>query len=66
MATAEVRSPSAAGPSPAIRHPLERLRASIRRYVLLEGLAVIGIVLALWFWIGLLLDFGVFKVFHFD
>jgi hypothetical protein len=65
MATAEL-APTTATPSPAIRNPLERLRSTIRRYVLLEGLAVCGIVLALWFWLGLLFDFGVFKSFHFD
>src|SRR5262245_1178835 len=66
MATAEIRSTDAATPSPAIRHPLDRLRATIRRYVVLEGMALVGIVLALWFWIDLLLDFGVFKAFKFD
>jgi hypothetical protein len=34
--------------------------------VLLEGLAVVGIYLALWFWLGLLVDFVVFKTFHVD
>jgi hypothetical protein len=66
MATAELTPTTAASPSPAIRNPLERLRATIRRYVLLEGLAICGIVLAAWFWLGLLFDFGVFKVFLFD
>lgn len=64
MATAEIDRLTS--PSPAIRNPLERLRSTIRRYVLLEGLAICGIVLAAWFWLGLLFDFGVFKVFHFD
>ncbi|HEX4592277.1 MAG TPA: hypothetical protein VH120_20245, partial [Gemmataceae bacterium] len=48
-------------PNPAVQHPLDRLRGTIRRYVALEGLAVIGIYVALWFWLGLLFDFGVFK-----
>jgi hypothetical protein len=47
-------------------HPLERLRGTIRRYVGLEGAAVVGIYLALWFWLGLLFDFGVFKAFGLD
>src|SRR5262249_44606950 len=28
----------------------------------LEGVAVVGLFVALWFWIGMLLDYGVFKV----
>jgi hypothetical protein len=53
-------------PSPVVLHPLDRLRGTIRRYVALEGLAVLGIYLALWFWLGLLVDFGVFKAFGLD
>ena len=49
-----------------VRHPLERLRGAIRTYVGLEGLAYFVIFLALWFWIGLLLDYGVFKAFSID
>src|SRR3954467_4551908 len=49
-----------------VRHPLERLRGYIRFYVGAEGLAVLIIYLALWFWIGLLLDFGFFKAFGVD
>ena len=41
-----------------VGHPLQRLRGYIRCYVLAEGLAVLLIYLALWFWIGLLLDYG--------
>ncbi|HEY8504025.1 MAG TPA: hypothetical protein VIL46_05545, partial [Gemmataceae bacterium] len=44
-----------------VRHPLERLRSIIRRYVLLEGLALVGLFLVLWFWVGLALDYGVFR-----
>jgi hypothetical protein len=49
-----------------VRHPLQRLRSYIRSYVTAEGLAVLGLYLALWFWIGLLLDFGFFKLFGVD
>ena len=49
-----------------IRSPLERLRRFIRTYVSLEGAAVVGLYLTLWFWIGLVLDYGVFRLFHFD
>src|SRR5437867_2438058 len=43
-------------------HPLERLRGTIRFYVAAEGLAIALLYLAAWFWLGLLLDYGVFKV----
>jgi hypothetical protein len=49
-----------------VRSPLDRLRGTIRRYVGLEGLGVVGLYLGLWFWIGLLLDYGVFRAFSFD
>jgi hypothetical protein len=49
-----------------IRHPLARLRTWIRGYVTLEGGLVLALYLALWFWLGLLLDYGVFKVSHYD
>jgi hypothetical protein len=45
-----------------VRHPLERLRGYIRAYVSLEGAAFVGLFLALWFWIGLFLDYGVFRL----
>src|SRR6266545_2880615 len=49
-----------------VRHPLETLRGYIRRYVILEGTAIAIIFLASWFWIGLALDFGSFKLWAFD
>lgn len=49
-----------------VRHPLERLRGYIRAYVTVEGLATLGLYVALWFWVGLLLDFGFFKAFGVD
>jgi hypothetical protein len=49
-----------------IRHPLHKLRSYIRTYVILEGLSVFLIYLAVWFWVGLLLDYGVFMVTGFD
>jgi hypothetical protein len=45
-----------------VRSPLERLRGYIRTYVSLEGAVVLGVYLALWFWIGLLLDYGLFRL----
>jgi hypothetical protein len=49
-----------------VAHPLQRLRGSIRAYVSAEGALVLVLYLALWFWIGLLLDYGLFKVFTVD
>src|SRR5438105_3928828 len=49
-----------------VRHPLTALRGHIRRYVLLEGLAVAVLYLAICFWAGLALDYGLFRLFAFD
>src|SRR5436305_14606314 len=49
-----------------VRHPLQRLRGYISSYVTLDGLASFVVFLALWFWIGLLLDYGVFKLLNWD
>ncbi len=49
-----------------VRHPLQKLRGYIRTYVTLEGAAVALLFLALWFWIGLALDYGAFRLFAFD
>ncbi|MBL8798695.1 MAG: hypothetical protein JNM56_32675 [Planctomycetia bacterium] len=46
--------------------PLERLRGYIRLYVTIEGAAVLLVYLSLWFWIGLILDYGFFKAFTVD
>jgi hypothetical protein len=45
---------------------LARLRKYIHTYVSLEGAALVGLFLALWFWIGMLLDYGFFKAFTVD
>ena len=49
-----------------VRHPLHILSSYIRQYVTLEGAAIAVIYLALWFWIGLALDWGTFALFGFD
>ena len=51
---------------PKIAHPLGRLRGIIRRYVTVEGLLAVLLFLAAWFWLAMLLDYGVFKLFSFD
>jgi hypothetical protein len=49
-----------------VRHPLQTLRKYIRAYVALEGLAIAILFLAAWFWGGLLIDYGTFRLFAFD
>jgi hypothetical protein len=49
-----------------VRHPLQILRKYIRAYVALEGAALVLLFLAGWFWIGMALDYGSFKLFAFD
>src|SRR5207249_1213482 len=51
---------------PEVVHPLDSLRGTIRRYVVLEGLLTAALFAAGWFAVGLLLDFGVFKLFTWD
>src|SRR5689334_7182345 len=49
-----------------VRHPLQRIRGTIRTYVGLEGAALLLLFLALWFWFTFILDFGVFRAFGWD
>lgn len=49
-----------------IHSPLARLRKYINSYVALEGAAVAVLFLALWFWVGLVLDYGAFRALLFD
>jgi hypothetical protein len=67
MATvAPVTERTRVAPDPRIAHPLDRLRGYILRYVLLDGLLAAALFLVVWFWAGLALDFGLFKVSGFD
>jgi hypothetical protein len=52
--------------SRAIGEPLRRLRRAIRLYVFAEGLARVLLYLGLWFWLGILADYGVFELFAVD
>ncbi|MCI0681278.1 MAG: hypothetical protein L0Y71_04170 [Gemmataceae bacterium] len=65
MATVLEPAPQARAPE-RIRHPLQAVRAAIRKYVLLESAALAVIFLAAWFWIGLALDWGLFALFSVD
>ncbi len=49
-----------------VRSPLAKLRGAIRTYVGLEGALLLVLFLALWFWIGLAIDYGFFKLFGID
>jgi hypothetical protein len=66
MATVLPHTTDRAGSDRRVRHPLQSLRGYIRTYVTLEGTFVALIYLALWFWIGLALDWGPFRLFAFD
>jgi hypothetical protein len=71
MSTATLPTPTLNETSRADLHrkvcdPLEKLRGYIRLYVTIEGAAVLVLYLALWFWIGLILDYGFFKAFTLD
>lgn len=64
MATSIADTP--ATPPEPIRSPLERLRGTIRRYVVRDGLLALGLLAAASFWLGLAFDYGSFKLFAFD
>ncbi len=67
MATVTPRSPfNRAEADRRVRHPLQALRGSIRRYVTLEGLAVTVLYLSICFWLGLAFDYGLFALLRFD
>lgn len=46
--------------------PLHKLRGIIRRYILVESLAWVFILFGIWFWLGLAVDYGTFKILGFD
>lgn len=62
-ATARTEQPIAAR---RIAASLDRLRGLIRLYVGLEGLALAVTYLAVWFWMLLAVDYGVFRLFALD
>src|SRR5438128_534535 len=64
---ATVLEPQSRTPAPErIRHPLQAVRATVRKYVLREGGVLGATFLAAWFWIGMALDWGMFAVFSYD
>ncbi|HUR54113.1 MAG TPA: hypothetical protein VMZ71_08275, partial [Gemmataceae bacterium] len=57
MATATTK----AGLDARVTNPLDSLRGTIRRYVVIEGVLAAAVLLVAWFALGLVLDYGVFK-----
>lgn len=57
---------TAARLDPEVLHPLDRLRGTIRRYVVIEGLLSAAIFVAVWFVAAMVIDFGAFKLFTWD
>lgn len=53
-------------PDAALAHPLDTLRGGIKKFVLWDGILLAALFLVLWFWIGLALDWGLFKLTGFD
>jgi len=51
---------------PKVLHPLDQLRGTIRKYVVVEGLLSAAIFLSAWFALGLIFDFGLFKLATWD
>ncbi len=51
---------------PQMYHPLDRLRSIIRRYVVIEGVLFAILFLAVWLAVGLILDYGLFKLTGWD
>ncbi len=49
-------------PDEKLVHPLTKLQGLIRRFVFLDIFLFIGLFLTLWFWLGMGLDYGLFKV----
>jgi hypothetical protein len=66
MATATDKPALPTAISGEITHPLDQLRGTIRRYVVIEGLLSAGLFVAGWFVLGLLVDFGLFKAATWD
>ncbi len=51
---------------PQVYHPLDQLRGIIRRYVIIEGVLSAILFVAVWFTLGMVFDFGLFKISGWD
>src|SRR5437660_11788904 len=45
-----------------VKHPLQLVRSYIRRYIVLEGVALTLLCASAVFWVGLALDYGLFQL----
>ncbi|MEZ6142037.1 MAG: hypothetical protein R3B84_15840 [Zavarzinella sp.] len=54
------------GVDPKIADPLGKLKGIIRRYVTIESFLALALFAVAWFWIAMMLDYGVFQLFAFD
>nr|MCU0705073.1 hypothetical protein [Fimbriiglobus sp.] len=52
----------AAAPDRELTHPLDRLKGVIRRFVAYDTVLFVALFLSLWFWVGLGIDYGLFKL----
>ena len=53
-------------PSADLTHPLDRLKGVIRLFVAVDVVLFVGLFLTLWFWLGVGVDYGLFKGFGLD
>lgn len=49
-----------------LTHPLQRLKGAIRRFVAYDVMLFVGLYLSVWFWLGVGIDYGLFKAFGVD
>ncbi|MBA4189633.1 MAG: hypothetical protein C0467_16735 [Planctomycetaceae bacterium] len=66
MATATGTPAQAVPRDERIYHPLEQLRGTIRKYVLIEGVLSLLLFVVAWFTVALVLDYGIFKALSWD
>lgn len=53
-------------PDSDLTHPLDRLKWAIRRFVAYDVVLFVGLYLSVWFWLGVGVDYGLFKAFGLD
>jgi len=58
--------PTVVAPDREITDPLDALRGTLRRYVVADGLLAAGLIVVAWFWLGLAIDYGTFRLTGFD
>ena len=53
-------------PDTKLTHPLARLSGYIRMFVIVDVMLFLGLFITLWFWLGMGIDYGLFKLTGFD